>query len=403
MARYRNIAILLTSVMVPGCVSALGAGTRAERSRGAGVDGAGTPDSSAVSSAGPSIPGSREICGNGVDDDGNGQIDEGCACAAGTSRACYIGPPSTRAVGICQDGVQQCNDDGEFGGTWGQCVGSVGPTTEIAGNGLDDNCNGVIDEAGGICVPTETQESHCGDGQDNDCDGLVDCADPDCSGDAACPASCAASETTCFGGVDDDCDGLVDCADPDCSGSPSCAPSPCAPGETPTYGQRDLGTSFGPSSIEAGDHGAVMTMTCEPSGCAPGMDSVEVVMAPDPSSGGGGAEGSGISSPDGRGGTSAPMTHFICVGRAPTCPGGSFPTYNSHTSAWECDSGCDYVVHYGSLYGGDTVCAGPPPICSGGDAPTFVFEQQDWSCQPMCDGGAYDPHTVGGVTVCVPC
>ncbi len=58
------------------------------------------------------------------------------------------------------------------------------------------------------CIP-EPSELDCADGLDDDCDGLIDDADPDCS--------CVATEVgLCSDGVDNDCDGLTDGADLDC-------------------------------------------------------------------------------------------------------------------------------------------------------------------------------------------
>ena len=52
-------------------------------------------------------------------------------------------------------------------------------------------------------------EIDCSNGVDDDCDGLVDRADNDCY-------CLPEPEGACWNGVDDDCDGLVDFADPDC-------------------------------------------------------------------------------------------------------------------------------------------------------------------------------------------
>ena len=109
-------------------------------------------------------PASEEICSNGADDDCDGQTEEGCVCNDGSTQACYDGNPDTRGVGICADGEQPC-----IGGTFGQCVGTVLPSVEAC-NGLDDNCNGEVDEgdmpcstrceAGvGQCVTTNTGEN----------------------------------------------------------------------------------------------------------------------------------------------------------------------------------------------------------------------------------------------------
>lgn len=68
---------------------------------------------------------------------------------------------------------------------------------EICDDNLDNDCNGVADEATcSVCSSTEI----CGDGIDNNCDCVIDnCNVEDCSN-----------------GVDDDGDGLVDAEDPIC-------------------------------------------------------------------------------------------------------------------------------------------------------------------------------------------
>lgn len=48
--------------------------------------------------------------------------------------------PCSMDVGICKRGAQKCIDN-EFT----ECTGVV-PEIEVCGNGLDDNCNGLVDE-----------------------------------------------------------------------------------------------------------------------------------------------------------------------------------------------------------------------------------------------------------------
>ncbi len=363
-------------VLATGCegVAAGGAGLSGGRHRGADggvgdVDGGPMP-------VGVNIP-SREVCGNGMDDDDNGMIDDGCACEAGTSRACYGGGPETRGVGACHDGTQTCDAHGEFP-QWGTCDGEGRPSREIIENGIDDDCDGTTDEPDGICIPTgDVGEvaAACSDGRDNDCDSLRDCEDPDCAGDSHCPAACGASETRCFGAVDDDCDGAVDCDDAECLHDAACAPSPCPPGQTPTYRLRDLGASGGASGIMEGPGGARMPMTCEPGPCDPGLVRVET-------------------SPGA----------FACLPPPPACPPGNFPTYTG-SGMWRCDPPCDLIVHYGGIYGGLNRCAGHPDVsCDGGNVPTYVLETETWECRPECDNGLYDRIYIGGgELVCVPC
>ncbi len=78
-------------------------------------------------------PSATERC-NGVDDNCNGTTDEGCTCAPGSTSACAT---------ICSStGTQTCDATG----SWGTCV----PPAEVC-NGVDDNCNGAVDEG---CGPT---------------------------------------------------------------------------------------------------------------------------------------------------------------------------------------------------------------------------------------------------------
>lgn len=180
--------------------------------------------------AGPSVvpPPSDEECYNGLDDDGDGLIDEMCPCVVGETQSCWSGTATRRSVGACRDGVMTCEPFGEFT-AWGACVNERLPMAEIPDNGIDEDCDGG-DEGGGSCNASEFGEG-CGDGRDDDCDGLTDCADPDCASTPGCTASCVPAETgeLCADGSDNDCDGLVDCLDPDCGSHESCAPPPPPP------------------------------------------------------------------------------------------------------------------------------------------------------------------------------
>lgn len=85
--------------------------------------------------AAPPPPPGPEICGDGVDNDQDGQIDEGCPPP---------GPPPP-------------------------------PTPEICGDGIDNDQDGQIDEGCPTTPPAPpSPQERCGDGVDNDSDGLVD-------------------------------------------------------------------------------------------------------------------------------------------------------------------------------------------------------------------------------------
>ena len=104
-----------------------------------------------------------EVC-NGVDDDCDGTVDKDPATGATLTQACYTGPAGTDNVGICHGATQQCiapvvtitpNSPPPYPGTavWSNstCTGEQLPTAEVC-NGLDDNCDGLVDNpATSIC------------------------------------------------------------------------------------------------------------------------------------------------------------------------------------------------------------------------------------------------------------
>jgi hypothetical protein len=101
-------------------------------------------------------PPGYEICGDGLDNDCNGKVDDGCPCHPGDVQRCFLGPPGKRGVGGCTDGTQTCIGSSEFGG-WDDCIGSIGPQSEVC-DGLDNDCNGCADDqlccgGGGILCP----------------------------------------------------------------------------------------------------------------------------------------------------------------------------------------------------------------------------------------------------------
>jgi hypothetical protein len=338
-----------------------------------GVDGTIDPDVDAAIVRGAMR---EDICGNLFDDDDDGIIDDGCDCAVGTERPCWLGPPDARDVGACHDGIQHCNSDGATA-AWSYCLDQVTPGVEILDNGMDDDCDGTIDEADGICVPLSNDESgaDCANGRDDDCDTRTDCDDPACVGTGGCPGACGSNEALCWGDHDDDCDGDVDCDDTDCAADASCETGPCPPGQTPTYRARPPSASYGASYIAPGDGNAIMPMTCEEGPCASG--NVAVV---------------------------SDTGALSCVPPPPDCPAGNSPTYLGG-GRWRCDPPCDLRIHYGSIYGGLTVCAGrpPPDPCPSGQSWTFVYETQTWECRITCMDTLYDRIFYEGALLCVPC
>lgn len=136
-----------------------GSGTNtaeAAASNGSGKNGGAGSGTSSSSKKGP------EVCGDGLDNDMSGAVDESCSCTEGTTQRCFLGDPAHAGNGPCLWGTQTCEKQaggGEFGGKpgWGPCTGSGKPSAEIC-NGEDDDCNGIVDDK---CTAADTRDVAC--------------------------------------------------------------------------------------------------------------------------------------------------------------------------------------------------------------------------------------------------
>jgi hypothetical protein len=132
---------------------------------------------------------------NGCDNDCDGVRDS-------ATQNCYSGPNGTNGVGICHGGTQTCTANMcPQAAQFGPCVGEVDPQKEIC-NGVDDDCNGKIDDVMGAnvaCCPS----GKCGVG-------ICTAGLEQCSGGAlACIGGTGPQPEVC-NGLDDDCNGKTD-------------------------------------------------------------------------------------------------------------------------------------------------------------------------------------------------
>ncbi|MEM7828012.1 MAG: fibronectin type III domain-containing protein, partial [Candidatus Aenigmatarchaeota archaeon] len=164
----------------------------------------------------------KEIC-DGYDNDCDGNVDEDvdCSCMPGEQRlVCPWGYCNTmgmtegvfKAESWCKAKTQICVNS-----RW-STSGGRGPETEVC-NGIDDDCDGVVDNNAGCCNEGEEQTFGLAN---EDMDGIGICR----LGQKVCKNGkwevnvqpITPILEVCNNNVDDDCDGKVDKQDDDCRG-----------------------------------------------------------------------------------------------------------------------------------------------------------------------------------------
>jgi len=160
---------------------------------------------------------STEVCGDGIDNNCDGVVDEGCPATPGnagyeicasssdcqggdvcTDGTCVPGPPAPPVV--CDDADGDGFADGACGG--GDCDDSnpnVHPGAVEICDGLDNNCDGQIDENCTVCTDAD------GDGYavEGGVCGPVDCNDAD-------PSVSPGVAIDGCDGIDNNCNGVID-------------------------------------------------------------------------------------------------------------------------------------------------------------------------------------------------
>jgi hypothetical protein len=110
-----------------------------------------------------------ETCSTPVDDDCNGQTNEGgagCVCTPNAVASCYSGPAGTAGIGICKAGSQTCNGQGT---SISACLGAVLPQAENCATPADDDCDGSAPP----CTGTHLWSHAWGGAQDEEGNGLA--------------------------------------------------------------------------------------------------------------------------------------------------------------------------------------------------------------------------------------
>ncbi len=223
---------------------------------------------------GATNPGAQERCSSAEDDDCDGEANDpgalGCADywldgdsdGTGSAPGGCLCAPAVGLVALSGD----CNDGD----------GTVGPaSSEVCGNGKDDDCNGATDEGGLGCTVRYPDADNdgvgalvsplctcdpappgtaAGTGDCNDDNSAVrpglpevcDALDNDCDGTAdgfqePCPTGCGDGLRTCTAGVLSDCSGVV----------PQCTDGPCCDG-----------CHFKPTTTRCGDSPVATRQTC---------------------------------------------------------------------------------------------------------------------------------------------
>ncbi len=155
--------------------------------------------------SGDSVGGDSADSGNTADDssnlpdmapDADGVIV--MECTPGETRSCYSGPSGTQDVGVCKAGTITCVEDGSG---WGACKNEVVPQAEICGDGIDQDCDGKDQTVDNVIDIDGDGFTYC----DGDCCELgSQCVHPERVGPASFEVAGNNIDDNCNGEVDEE-------------------------------------------------------------------------------------------------------------------------------------------------------------------------------------------------------
>lgn len=342
---------------------------------------------------------SSEVC-DGVDNDCDQEIDEGCLCVDGDKQPCYDGDPTTSGVGVCVAGTQACDLTGMFGA----CVGQVLPSPEVC-NGLDDDCNANVDDGLGTttcgigacqvtvdncsngmlntCVPLPPAPMEACDGTDDNCNGEVDegcmCVDGTTQSCYTGPngtedvGTCKAGTQTCVNGMWSSCMGAVVPTNETCNG----LDDDCDMSTDEELGVSVCGVGACQATVDNCSAG-------KPQTCVPGTPQTEVCDGADNDCDIGVDEDLGTTS-CGVGACAATVPACVNGQNNPCVPG--MPTTEACDGI---DNDCNGAVDNGNPGGGGPCMTGNLGVCAAGTnncvAGQIVCTQNTQSSAELCDG-----------------
>lgn len=205
------------------------------------------------------------LCDDGIDNDGNGLIDENDPDCKNVFGACGPSPAIEHYTYLSCSNAQDDDLDVAVDCADSECrtndkIGRAGCTTAACGAQYATLATDVA-----VCAVSENDADFCGDGIDNDSDGSIDCSDSGCTAPAqrhgptvgsvaAAPYFCGAESgaITCHDGADNDSDTGADCFDTACQDGAQCKQRPGAGGWTLAASCPNVPNTTSPMPIASG-------------------------------------------------------------------------------------------------------------------------------------------------------